>query len=155
VLAERLLGREVWTTFKHEQRMDKDQNGNYSVPVYEYVNGQQVPRMNLRVEKYGGVVARAPQAPVQAQAQFQSTPAQQAAFQQQFAPQGYAQPGVQYQQAPAQAAPQQVSAQQFPQFAQPQGNGAALPPWMQTQAGVPGIQPTGDEASEPKKRRKN
>lgn len=147
VLAQRLLGREVWTTFKHEQRMDKDSNGGYTVPVYEYVNGQQVPKMNLRVEKYGGVVNRAPQAPSAPAAQFQSSPQQQAAFQQQFAPQqqAYAQAPQQFQQAPA---------QQFPQFAAQQGNGAALPPWMaQAQQGVPGIQPGTDEA-EPKKRGK-
>lgn len=155
VLAQRLLGREVWTTFKHEQRMDKDSNGGYTVPVYEYVNGQQVPKMNLRVEKYGGVVNRAPQAPSAPAQQFQSSPQQQAAFQQQFAPQqqAYAQAPQQFQQAPA---PQQFQAPaaQFPQFAAQQGNGAALPPWMaQAQQGVPGIQSTADE-SEPKKRGK-
>jgi hypothetical protein len=154
VLAQRLLGREVWTTFKHEQRMDKDSNGGYTVPVYEYVNGQQVPRMNLRVEKYGGVVNRAPQAaPV-----MQSSPQQQAAFQQQFAPQqqapAFPQQAQQAQfQAPQQFAPQ--AAPQFPGYAQPQGNGAALPPWMQAQNGVPGVQPQEAASDEPKKRRKN
>lgn len=148
VLAQRLLGREIWTTFKHEQRMDKDQAGNYTVPVFEYVNGQQVPRMNLRVDKYGGVVNRAPVAPSAPQAQFQQQPQAQV-FQQQFAPQQAA--PQQYQQ-PVQQAP---VAPQFPQFAQPQGNGAALPPWMmqQPQQGVPGVQPTADD-SEPKKRGK-
>jgi hypothetical protein len=148
VLCQQILGREVWTTFKHEQRMDRDANGGYTIPVYEVVNGQQVPRMQLRVEKYGGVVNRAPAAPV-AQQQFQSTPAQQAAFQQQFAPQQaqFAQPQQFAPQAAPQFAPQQ--------FAQPQGNGAALPPWMQAPQGVPGIQPQEAASEEPKKRRKN
>lgn len=159
VIAGQILGREVWTTFKQEQRTEESikGSGQYDKPMFDFVNGQQVPRMQLRVDSYGGVVNRAPaHAPVQQAPVMQSSPQQQAAFQQQFqqpAPQGYAQPGVQYQQAPAQAAPQQFApqapAQQFPQFAQP--NGAALPPWMQQAQGVPGAQPEGD-AGEPKKR---
>lgn len=151
VLCQQLLGREVWTTFKHEQRMDRDANGGYTIPVYEMVNGQQVPKMNLRVEKYGGVVNRAPVAPSAPQAQYQSTPAQQAAFQQQFQAPPQQQFAPQYQQAP-----QQAPAQQFPQFAQQQGNGAALPPWMVQQGGVPGIQPGAEaEAPEAKKRKRS
>ena len=149
VIAGQILGREVWTTFKQEQRTEESikGSGQYDKPMFDFVNGQQVPRMQLRVDSYGGVVNRAPaHAPVQQAApQFQSSPQQQAAFQQQFqqpAPQAYPQ------QAPQQFAPQ-APAQQFPQFAQP--NGAALPPWMQQAQGVPGVQPEGD-AGETKKR---
>ena len=153
VLANQLLGREVWTAFKQEQRTEESikGSGNYDKPMFDFVNGQQVPRMQLRVEGYGGVLNRAPVAPVQAaapvqyQQPVQSTPAQQAAFQQQFAPQAAPQQFVP-QQAPAPAA-----TQQFPQFAQP--NGQALPPWMaQAQQGVPGIQSGADDAGETKKR---
>lgn len=148
VLAGQLLGREVWTTFKQEQRTEESikGSGNYDKPMFDFVNGQQVPRMQLRVDGYGGVINRAPVAPQAAPQPFQSTPAQQAAFQQQFAPQA----------APQQFAPQQVPApvapQQFPQFAAP--NGQALPPWMaQAQQGVPGIQPGADtHEGEAKKR---
>jgi hypothetical protein len=151
VIANQLLGREVWTTFKQEQRTEESikGSGNYDKPMFDFVNGQQVPRMQLRVDGYGGVLNRAPQAAPQPVAQLQSSPAQQAAFQQQF------QQPV-YQQAPVQAAPQQFApqapVQQFPQFAQP--NGAALPPWMaQANGSVPGIQPTGDaDSAETKKR---
>jgi hypothetical protein len=158
VLANQLLGREVWTTFKQEQRTEESikGSGNYDKPMFDFVNGQQVPRMQLRVDGYGGVLNRAPQAapqlapqasaPVQYQQPVQSTPAQQVAFQQQFAPQAAPQQFVP-QQAPAPVAPQQ-----FPQFAAP--NGQALPPWMaQAQQGVPGIQPGADaDGAETKKR---
>lgn len=154
VLAGQILGREVWTTFKQEQRMDKSDSGKYDKPVFDLVNGQQVPRMQLRVDGYGGVITHAGRA-APAQQQLQSSPAQQAAFQQQFAPQGqqFAPPAQQfaapqYQQAPAQFAPQQ--APQFPQFAGQ--NGAAVPPWMQAPQGVPGAQPEVADAGEGKKR---
>lgn len=162
VLAGQILGREVWTTFKQEQRMDKSDSGKYDKPVFDLVNGQQVPRMQLRVDGYGGVIThanRAAQAP--AQQQFQSSPAQQAAFQQQFAPQQQAQAYPQQaqqaqfqQQFAPQAAPQQFAPQTAPQFPQFAGqNGAAIPPWMQAPQGVPGIQPGADvDGNEPKKR---
>lgn len=160
VLAQRLLGREVWVTFKHEPRMDKDANGGYTIPVYEMVNGHQTPKMNLRVEKYGGVVNRAPQAQapaVQYNPGMQSSPQQQAVFQQQFqaAPSTVPQYPQQAQQAQFQQqfAPQQQAPAQFPQFAN--GGGQALPPWMQMQQGVPGAAPTEAPSEEPKKRRKN
>ena len=144
VLAGQILGREVWTTFKQEQRTEESikGSGNYDKPMFDFVNGQQVPRMQLRVDGYGGVINRAPQAPaqqapVQFQQPVQSTPAQQAAFQQQFAPHS---PGQPVYQQPNPAVTTSPPVQQFPQFAQP--NGAALPPWMaQAQQGVPGIQP--------------
>lgn len=159
VLAGQILGREIWTTFKQEQRTEESikGSGNYDKPMFDFVNGQQVPRMQLRVDSYGGVINRAPQAPAQQAPVMQSSPAQQQAFQQQFAPQQAAPQYPQQAQFAPQGYPQQAPAQQqvapqFPQFAPP-GNGAALPPWMaQANAGVPGIQPGADADAEPKKR---
>lgn len=170
-LAHQLLGREVWTTFKQVPRMEKSDSGKWDKPVYETVNGKQVPRMQLRVESFGGVITHMGRIaqPTQ-QPAVQSTPAQQQAFQQQFqqpAPQVVAQPpqyAQQFQQpAPAQFVPPQAqpapqqfappAGPQFPQFAN--GGGQALPPWMaQAQQAVPGAQPTEDAGAEPKKRAK-
>lgn len=158
-LAHQLLGREVWTTFKQEPRMDKSDSGKWDKPVYDTVNGKQVPRMQLRVDSFGGVITHmgriaqptqqpapqaAPQYPQQAQVQQ---------FQQQFAP---APAPAQFVPPQAQPAPQQFAppaGPQFPQFAN--GGGQALPPWMaQAQQAVPGAQPTEDAGAEPKKRAK-
>lgn len=164
-LAHQLLGREVWATFKQEPRMEESikGSGKYDKPSYETVDGKLVPRMQLRVDSFGGVITHAarvaPQQPV-----AQSTPAQQQAFQQQFqqpAPQQFAPPAPQQQFVPPQPQPQpqpgfqQVPAgPQFPQFAN--GGGAALLPWMAQaqQQGVPGAQPAEDTGAEPKKRGK-
>lgn len=159
-IAHQLLGREVWTTFKHEPRMEKSDTGEYDKPVYDFVNGKQVPRMQLRVSGYGGILTHAGKAQQQ-QFQQQFAP-QQPAFQQpqqfaapqrQFVPQQQQFVPQQPQQQFQQPAPQAPVAPQFPQFAGQ--NGAAVPPWMQApQQGVPGVQASleAPDAGEGKKR---
>jgi phage gp37-like protein len=141
VIAGQILGREVWTTFKQEQRTEESTKGSgqYDKPVFDFVNGQQVPRMQLRVDGYGGVLNRAPAAPVQAQAPAPQAYPQQAQaqqFNQQFAPQA----APQYAPAPQQFVPQQAPAPQYaaaPQAPQANGAGQALPPWMAQQQAAP------------------
>lgn len=179
-LAHSLLGREVWTTVKQEPRMEESVKGSgkYDKPAYDTVDGKLVPRMQLKVDSYGGVITHMGRIAPQTQAAPQAAPqypqqGQVQQFQQQFAPpaqhqvaahppqyaQQYQQPQQQF--APPQGQPPQGFQQvppgpQFPQFANG-GNGAALPPWMAQaqQQGVPGAQPQAeDTGAEPKKRGK-
>lgn len=52
IIAQELLGLELFADLTHEPRMNLGPSGKYDVPVTEVVNGVQKPVMNLRVSGY-------------------------------------------------------------------------------------------------------
>ncbi len=159
VIAQRLLGTQIYVEFGNEQKNSKDAAGNYSIPMTAIDgNGNEVKLMKLIVKGFvrhsvGGAVAQAPAQLQAPQGYAQPAPVQQYAQPQMAAPQGYAQPQQVYAQAPQQAPVQYAPAQQLqgqPQYAQgfapqaPQGQPTqqfapmtAAPPWSNGGVAIP------------------
>lgn len=87
-IAQKITGIELYIDFGNKQRMAKDPaTDKYTVPVFDTVNGKQVPVMQLEVKHYLGAMNTAPavaptapaEAPATAPVAAQPTPAAQPA----------------------------------------------------------------------------